>query len=157
MPRETAEQRFWKYVIKRSPDDCWEWSGWIGSNGYGGFHAEGKHVRAHRFSWQLHNTKIPRGMCICHTCDNRKCVNPNHLFVGTYKDNVHDSMKKGRFFHPKVDMENNGMAKLTVSDVKKIRCMYEKGEMTQKDIGKTFGVTQANISIITKRTGWNKI
>lgn len=86
-------KRFWDKVDIKEPDDCWEWQ--AGFNGrYGSFN----NGYAHRFSWELHNSKIPDGMYICHTCDNPKCVNPNHLFAGTQKDNMQDMVKKGRCY-----------------------------------------------------------
>ena len=92
---ESPEVRFWRYVEKT--ESCWNWvgKGFYPGN-YGSFYFKGKTRRAHRVSWILHNGEIPKGMCVCHHCDNPKCVRPDHLFLGTYKDNIWDAIKKGR-------------------------------------------------------------
>lgn len=75
---------------------CWIWIGPCFNEGYGWFFVNGKPIGAHRVSWELHNGPIPDGMYVLHTCDVRPCVNPDHLFIGTQKDNIHDAIKKGR-------------------------------------------------------------
>ena len=92
--RKTVEERFWKNV--RKGPGCWEWSANKNDAGYGRFWICRKGVRAHRFSLELHKGKIPEGMFVCHHCDNPGCVKPDHLFVGTQSDNMHDMQSKGR-------------------------------------------------------------
>lgn len=127
---------------------CWEWTGSLTEGGYGQFTVACKTHLVHRFSWMLANKRdIPRGLCTLHRCDNRKCVRPSHLQLGTQKENIQDAIKKGRMGFPG---EDNSNAKLSDEQVKEIRGCYAQGGYTQKDIGEAYGVSQMQISKIVR-------
>lgn len=114
--------------VAKQTDGCWHWTAAIiKSKGYGrSYWPQSKHGvdYAHRVSWMIHFGEIPTGMLVCHKCDVRKCVNPEHLFLGTAKDNTQDAVKKGRMKIPKATYasdETHQVAKLTNAQVILIR------------------------------------
>lgn len=140
------EERLWSKVHK--PDDadgCWEWQGTTTKEGYGQLQYRGKMRSAHRLSYEIASGEaIPLGLCVCHKCDNRKCVRPDHLFLGTISDNSRDMVAKGR----------HGRRKLMPDDVLKIRGLRMEG-LLQRQIGDVFGVHQTAIGEVLSRKAWH--
>lgn len=123
--RRNPEDRFWPKVEK-SPSGCWLWIGAVSRfSGYGHFHFAGEQ-RAHRVSYILSFGQIPDGMFVLHACDNRRCVRPDHLFLGNHTDNMKDAKRKGRLVPPpKVFGERHHLAKLSDENVAFIRANYK--------------------------------
>lgn len=148
------EVRFWEKVQKG--DGCWEWTASLQKErGYGQINIDRRPHVAHRISWTLTNGKIPDGMCVLHKCDNRKCVRPNHLFLGTNKDNTLDMLAKGRQANGCLITrgENVHTASLTEAQIPEIRSAAAAGE-TQRSIAKRYGVRQSAIWMIIHRRSW---
>lgn len=152
-PLPSAEERFWAKVDRGAPEQCWTWQAGIGACGYGLFNANGKPDRAHRFSLSLRLGRPLRpGSVACHTCDNRVCVNPDHLYEGTHQTNVDDAVSRGRTSRG----ESHPISKLSEMDVLAIRHLAASGEKN-RDLAARFGVAEASISNITYGRSWTHI
>ena len=122
--RKTAEERFWEKVSKS--ESCWNWIGAVTTTGYGVFQkgrrGEKLH-KAHRFSYEIHNGKIPEGKLVLHSCDNKKCVNPIHLSIGNHSQNIQEAWDRGMRFYTEKQKEafakiNKRKSKKLIHDVK---------------------------------------
>lgn len=148
---------FW--FTKMADDGCIEWQGALHKKGYGWFQHKGKNNMAHRISYMWANNleEIPDGMCVCHTCDNPKCVNPEHLWIGTIQDNNADARNKGRakIFsgHKSFQLQYHGSSNLTNEQVLQIRKMGEDG-MSGTEIAEHFPVGRDHIYRILGGKSW---
>ena len=133
-----------------SETGCWIWSGYKNQNGYGRVKLNGRQYAAHRLSYEAHVGDIPLGMFICHKCDNPPCVNPDHLFCGTPRDNAIDMTIKGRGQGPKNKGGANGRAKLTIDQVNTIKSSSEWHHI----IAERYGVSRSLISMIKNGYVW---
>lgn len=138
--------------------DCWYWFGCTDEIGYGRLvHYKGEN-KAHRISWLLFKGDIPKGLKVLHKCDIRNCVNPDHLFLGTQKENVQDMFKKGRQHSNRApEGERNHMSKLTEEKVKSIRDLHSKGTITQKALSAMFNVSPMTICRVVNKKLWRNI
>lgn len=146
-------KRFWNRVAKTGK--CWEWVGSNNGTGYCQINIEGMHVYVHRLSYQLIHGEIPKGMSVCHRCDNPRCVRPSHLFLGTHQQNINDKMRKGR--HNPVKGEASGRSKLTDKEVLSIREEYATGNLTQIQIAQQYNITESVICRIVNKKIWRHI
>jgi hypothetical protein len=139
-------KKFWSLVTKGSPNKCWLWHHNKSSNGYGNFliykGGKTKTFSAHRVAYQL--TFGPTNLQVLHTCDNKLCVNPNHLFVGTQADNMLDKVQKGR----------NNTQYVTPQQVHNIRRLAKQG-IKHSVLAEKFKVSHSNIQHIVKRRSWS--
>lgn len=153
MGKSNEPINFWSVVNRRGPNECWPWTKKLNGSGYGSFSIGGISRGAHIWAYVLTYPKRKFGPCYLHTCDNRACCNPFHIFRGTHSDNSRDAWLKGiNIFQIKPELRPKGEkhknAKLTSSQVKKIREMYAAGGINQYELGTKFGVTQPVIRLV---------
>lgn len=148
----SVRTRFWFYTTK-SDEGCWLWTGSTNMNGYGrlAIDSKGHYVVAHRVSWEIHHEPIPDNKMVLHRCDNRLCVRPDHLYVGTAKDNATDREERGR----SADRQGirHPLARLTEQDVSEIITLRDSGLKLQ-DIADRYGVSDSTISAIIHSKRW---
>ena len=142
--KRTTLERFNGLHIKTK--SCWEWQGGWRSNAYGVFSYKGKNESAHRAAWMMFIGEIPKGKIVCHKCDNSRCVNPDHLFLGTHRENTLDMVRKGRI---KSGAECN-FAKLSHSQRKEVVSLFNSG-ISPKDLAKKFDMTLPGIWFLIHR------
>jgi len=138
--KKTEFERWKAKVDMKGPDDCWEWLVAKNKDGYGRFRTNKKVTLAHRFSYAHYKNKgqlIPSNLCVCHHCDNPSCVNPNHLFLGTHKDNAQDRDRKGRGLY-------KNLKKHTDDEAIKIRLDYASG-LSQRKVAKLNDTFQSTV------------
>jgi len=148
---DTIEQRFYKFVEKT--DACWLWRGTLANVGYGFMTFQGKRLQTHRTSYEMHKGPIPEGMFVCHKCDVRACVNPDHLFLGTIQDNRADCVQKRRHGHG----DTHGNAKLSANDVITMRRLFASGKYTKAALARRFGVTPPTAQKVIDRKNWTHL
>lgn len=151
---------FWKHVDKNAPDGCWPWMGNQNGQGYGRIcsHRGGHTKMAHRVSYELTYGPIPEGLCVCHRCDNPLCVRPDHLFLGTKRDNIQDCIRKGRFTQAGGNperRETHWAAKLTWQTVREIRQRYQDGDSVAV-LSRSYNMSDSTISDVVHYASWRE-
>lgn len=136
-------------------ENCWEWQGAKYRKGYGHFRmfVDGKWVmyKAHRFSFEYFNKmKLTKNEFVCHTCDNPRCVNPEHLFIGNAQSNTNDKMEKGRHIWGRTS-KNRWLTKKIADE---IRLIYSKGQYTMKQVGDMFNTSASQVERIVNNKIW---
>jgi hypothetical protein len=176
MGRVEWDERFWARVDRSAgPSSCWPWTGHrlpcryaagYGRLGIGDMSKDGRMVLAHRVAWELTRGAIPFGLYVCHRCDNRPCCNPDHLFLGTARDNAMDASIKGRIAritgarhgsktHPEriARGERHGISKLTEADVRDVRSAIARGAPTRR-IAASYSVCKNTVCNIASGRTW---
>lgn len=164
---DAAAARFWAKVNKYGPTQphmeapCWEWTACKAPNGYPAMALSSARRLATHVAVVLDGRSISPGQVVLHRCDNRCCVRPDHLSVGTQRDNLYDAVSKGRLRFGmgthKNRGQNNASAKLTVAQVIEIRAHYDSSRVSQRQLAKKYGVSSTTISDIGKRLSWTNI
>jgi len=154
--QRTPAERFWNRVDKNGGlDACWPWTGPLTTHGYG--HVLFHHVRdAHRVAWTLTNGPIPKGMHVCHHCDNPPCCNATHLFVGTHADNLADMRAKGRGSGGSRPGESALNARLSDAFVREARGLRLSG-WTFTELGKLYGVSRITVMYAVTGRTWRHL
>lgn len=139
---KSITERFWSKVQVAGFDECWEWQAYRNEDGYGKILIEGKAKSSHRVCYELSFGEIPIGFEVCHSCDNRACCNPKHLWLGTHFQNTADMTIKKRF-----------AKKLSQRDVDEIRTLRQQG-LGLKELANRFGVRFQHISRVVNEVCW---
>jgi hypothetical protein len=144
----TLAERFWEKVDRRGPSDCWNWTASTDTGGYGIIGRKGVKgmALAHRIAWEFAYGAAGEGMCVLHHCDNPKCCNPYHLWLGSRADNNRDKVQKGR----QVKGRTNGRTKLTEEQVISIR----EDPRSERELGRIYGVQHTAIGMIRRGESW---
>jgi hypothetical protein len=151
---KTIEERFWSKVLVIPFSECWLWTGEINEGGYGLLYIKEKARPAHRVSWELNRGSIPEKLKVCHKCDNPPCVRPDHLFLGTQRDNVYDMIKKGRMgLRGQNKGVINGACKLSPELVLEIRADNRK----RCEIARHYKISDVQVFRIKNRINWKHV
>lgn len=150
----TVDVKFWSNVAVVGENKCWPWMGRRVGNGYGKLKRNGKDWRANRYVWLITHGDVPSNKYVCHKCDNPKCCNPSHLFLGTAKENTADMVAKHRA--GRMLGEKNHRSKLNSDAVRAIRDRVTNGEK-QIDLCREYGISPATISVIVNQKTWKEV
>lgn len=152
-PKLSIESRLQKHT--KLSNGCWVFNGSLDKDGYGVFtYGRGKQVRAHRMAFEFYVGPIPNLILVCHSCDNPSCINPEHLFLGSPKDNTQDMIKKQR--RPVLSGDDHPNAKLTEHQAHEIK-QLRKQNVPLRSIANQYGISFQTVSSIAKGTTWKHI
>lgn len=154
--------RFWSLVdTSGGPDACWPWTRSVTTDGYGRFFCRGEgERRSHRLAWTLTNhAPIPRDKQVCHACDNPRCCNPKHLWIGTMLDNNRDKAAKGRA-HRGNKHHNTHLTEDVIREIRRLgnsRAPWTHGDLSLVALGRRFGINHSTVARILRRQTWKHV
>ncbi|HEX6786956.1 MAG TPA: HNH endonuclease [Acidimicrobiales bacterium] len=154
--------RFWVHVAHPFTSECWEWTGWREWDGYGLLRVDGRPQKAHRLAWRLTRGDIPTGLYVLHRCDNKPCVRPAHLYLGTQNDNMRDVWRRQGERRRGAMRRGDACTfrKLSESQVLEIRALAADvvgNGLTYRAIAERYGVNESSIGQIVRRRTWTHI
>ena len=149
----TPRERFLAKVCPEPGSGCWLWRGQLNQSGYGVLWLDGKSRVAHRVAWVFFHGEIPPELLVCHKCDVRACVNPEHLFLGTHTENARDREAKGRSMRG----EESPSSRLSTEQVSRIKAVLAEDRMYVSEIAREYGVTPPTIAAIAKGKTWRHV
>lgn len=165
MPKveETISERFWRKVERRQPDQCWPWIGGIANTGYGQMskrRPDGSWtmVNSHRLSWAEHHGPVPDGLSVLHKCDNRKCCNPGHLFLGDQSANVADMVSKARHSFGEASGRSAKITQQQADEIKAVLAPYAGMRVRRgvvRDLALRYGISKSAVCLIGKGRNWS--
>jgi len=156
MKAQPIQDRFASKVLQVPFCDCHLWTASTNKFGYGKLAVGSNNwTLAHRFSYELNKGEVPEGLCVLHTCDNPACVNPEHLYLGDYKQNAVDREQRQRGNH--AFGEKHGRNKLSVDSVRKIREEFQTGKFSFRQLGKIYGVDGKTVADIVRNKLWQSL
>ncbi len=159
MKKAPVGERFWRYVSKLGPKDCWVWTGSRFKAGYGMLHSKvgGQPYYAHRLSYEMHVDDVLPSDVVRHKCDNPPCVNPLHLLIGTHFDNHRDCVERGRFKNaPPMPGESNPNSKLTQESVRELRRLRKEG-WRRKAIAEHLSISESAVKKVMSGATWKHV
>lgn len=134
------KRRFFEKVNSMQAGECWNWDGVISAHGYGDFWAFGRRQRAHRISWEIYYGKIPEGKLVLHKCDNKRCINPAHLYLGTNSDNMKDHIERSE--NPTIGCFHS---RLTLNESEQVKTLHKYKNFSQTQLAELFDVSRGVI------------
>jgi len=155
------KERLLRFIERREASECWPWTAFIGTWGYGMFWLDGRNINASRAAYLLLVGEIADGLVVCHSCDNPACCNPAHLFLGSQGDNVRDCNRKGRarglFSEKRGDKHPRYTSKLTEDSVRAARVMHYKHGISHSEIARRFGVSNSVLNRAVRGISWSHV
>jgi hypothetical protein len=146
-------ERFYSKIKKKPRTGCWEWQACTDPAGYGQFYYKGKVLPAHKVSYMIHKEEVEKGLVLLHSCDNRRCCNPDHLTPGTQAENLADMVAKGRSCRG----SKHHASKMTAAKVRNLREKYNKGIKNRTELARYYGIGYTAVVKITNKETWKHI